>query len=139
MSKKTRGLHDKARTKRQGSSSYVIPIIVGAVVLTIIVGVVLSAENKQPAQTGSPGQALIQTSTPQAQGIAPIPYPDVPRMPLQEAQAKLEQGQAILIDVRTKQSYDAGHAAGALSIPEAEMAARLSELPRDKEIILYCT
>jgi len=60
-------------------------------------------------------------------------------MPLQEVEAKLEQSQAILVDVRSKQSYDAGHAANAISIPEDEMASRLGELPRDKEIILYCT
>jgi 3-mercaptopyruvate sulfurtransferase SseA len=139
VSKKRRGLKGQAPTRRQGGSSYAIPIIVGAVVLAIIVGAILSAKNRQAAATGSPAEALGQTGTPQAPSILPIPYPDVARMPLQEVQAKLEEGTAILVDVRSKQSYDAGHAAGALSIPEAEMATRLSELPRDKEIILYCT
>jgi len=139
VSKKRRRLQGQAPTKRQGGSPYAIPIIVGAVVLAIIVGVVFSAKNQPSASTGSPAEALPQATTPQAPNIVSIPYPDVPRMPLQEVQTKLEQGKAILIDVRSKQSYDAGHAAGALSIPEAEVATRLSELPRDKEIILYCT
>jgi Rhodanese-like domain len=139
VSKKRPEPEVRAPTRRQKGSSFIIPIIVGAVVVAIIVGVALSAKNRQSAPTNSPGQTLNQASTPEALGIASIPYPDVPRMPLQEVEAKLEQGQAILVDVRSKQSYDAGHAANAISIPEGEMASRLGELPRDKEIILYCT
>jgi hypothetical protein len=134
-----RGLQGRVPTRRQEGSSYLIPIIVGAVVLAIIVGAILSVKNRQSMPTGSPGEALLQTNTPQALNTASIPYPDVRRMPLQEVQARLEQGQAILVDVRSKQSYEAGHAANAISIPEDEMATRLGELPRDKEIILYCT
>ena len=139
MSKKRREPKVRAPARRQKGSSFIIPIIVGAVVVAIIVGVALSAKNRQSASTRSPGETLNQASTPEALGIASIPYPDVPRMPLQEVEAKLEQSQAILVDVRSKQSYDAGHAANAISIPEDEMASRLGELPRDKEIILYCT
>jgi rhodanese-related sulfurtransferase len=41
--------------------------------------------------------------------------------------------------VRSRESYDKPHAAGAIAIPEEEIAARLNELPRDKDVILYCT
>ena len=57
----------------------------------------------------------------------------------EETQNKMALGQAILVDVRSKASYDKSHAEGAISIPEAEMGARVDELPRDKDIILYCT
>jgi rhodanese-related sulfurtransferase len=48
-------------------------------------------------------------------------------------------GQAVLVDVRSKASYDKSHAAGAISMPEEEVGARVDELPQDKDIILYCT
>jgi rhodanese-related sulfurtransferase len=51
----------------------------------------------------------------------------------------LEKGQALLIDVRDSGAYDQSHAVGALSFPEGEIESRLSELPRDKQLILYCT
>jgi rhodanese-related sulfurtransferase len=66
-----------------------------------------------------------------------IPYPDVPRISLQETTEKLEQGQAVLVDVRSRASYDKAHATGALSMPEEELDARLNELPRDQELVLY--
>ena len=63
----------------------------------------------------------------------------MPRIGTEETRAKLEQGEALLVDVRSANSFQQSHAAGAVSIPEDEMEARLDELPRDKEIILYCT
>ena len=34
--------------------------------------------------------------------------------------------------------YEAGHIPGALSIPGAELKARIDELPKRKEVIAYC-
>jgi rhodanese-related sulfurtransferase len=56
---------------------------------------------------------------------------------LEEATEKVEQGEAVLIDVRSRASYEKSHAVGAISIPEPEVDARLAELPRDKELVLY--
>ena len=43
-----------------------------------------------------------------------------------------------LIDVREPDEYAAGHIPGITLIPMGEVAARLAELPRDKEIIITC-
>jgi flagellar basal body-associated protein FliL len=113
--------------------SWIIPIAVGVVLLIVAVGIIVASEARQPSQaSASNGTALPQSTL-------PSPYPDVPRVTPEQAQQKLAQGQAVLVDVRNKVSYDSEHADGALSIPEAEIDARLSELPRDREIILYCT
>ena len=47
---------------------------------------------------------------------------------------------AVLIDVRTKEEYLAGHIPGSLLLPVDELANRLNELPADKQTILvvYC-
>jgi 3-mercaptopyruvate sulfurtransferase SseA len=94
--------------------------------------------NRAPASTTS-GEASASADTAQPLPTQPIPNPLVPRISLDEAQTRLEQGQAVLIDVRSRESYDQAHAAGALSFPEEEVDARLGELPRDKDLILYCT
>jgi len=44
----------------------------------------------------------------------------------------------VLLDVRTAQGYREGHLPGAVNIPFEELAARLKELSKDKEIISYC-
>ena len=46
--------------------------------------------------------------------------------------------QVILLDVRPVEEYRAGHLPQALSMPVAELEARLRELPSDKEIVAYC-
>ena len=53
-------------------------------------------------------------------------------------EAKLILKTAVVVDVGTKNEYDAGHIPGALSIPASEVAARARRLPKSKEIVLYC-
>lgn len=47
-------------------------------------------------------------------------------------------GNVLLIDVRSKEGYQKEHVPGAVNIPEEELEARLGEIPKDKEIIVYC-
>jgi Rhodanese-like domain len=129
----------RRRKGQQGSLSLAIPIMAGLVVLIMIVGAVLSIENRGSRTSAMPGNFSIARATLQAQSTSSIPNPNVPRISLQETQDKLEKGQAVLIDVRSKSSYDKAHAAAALSIPEEEIDARLDELPKDKDWIFYCT
>jgi hypothetical protein len=139
MSKKKQRRHSTRRTQKKKGPSLVIPIIVGIVVVAIVIGAIASLEMGRSRSAAQTGESLAQGDTAQALDTSSIPYPDVPRVSLQEAQDKLAQGQAVLVDVRSKTSYDKSHAEGAISIPEGEMGTRKNELPRDKEIILYCT
>ena len=139
MSKKKRRRPSQRSTRQQKGSSLIIPIIVGIVVVAIVAGAIISLEKGQAASAELPGDGLSGPSTSQPLNTVSQPYPDVPRISLVDAQEKLAQGQAILVDVRSRASYDKSHAAGAISMPEEEILARLDELPRDKDIILYCT
>jgi rhodanese-related sulfurtransferase len=51
---------------------------------------------------------------------------------------RLETDEVVLLDVRPEEEYKSGHIANALSIPIEQLASRLQELPRNKEIIAYC-
>ena len=44
----------------------------------------------------------------------------------------------IVLDVRPEDEYAAGHVPGAVCLPLEELEQRLSELPRDREIVAYC-
>jgi rhodanese-related sulfurtransferase len=47
-------------------------------------------------------------------------------------------GQVTVIDVRPAEEYAAGHIPGAVSVPLAELADRLDELPPATDIVAYC-
>jgi glyoxylase-like metal-dependent hydrolase (beta-lactamase superfamily II)/rhodanese-related sulfurtransferase len=47
-------------------------------------------------------------------------------------------GEAFLMDVREPGEYQRGHVAGAVNIPQAELATRLNELPRERPILVIC-
>jgi rhodanese-related sulfurtransferase/predicted transcriptional regulator len=56
----------------------------------------------------------------------------------EELLARVRSGKAMVIDVRPRDEFAAGHIAGAVSMPLGELEARLSELPRGKPIVAYC-
>ena len=120
MSKQTQSRQrgpTKRRKRRNQGGNILIPIGVAVVILAVIIGALLTLEN-QPAD---------------------IPYPDVSRISVKDTQKGLEAGDILLVDVRSKTSYDSQHIVGAVSIPEEEVGDRLNELPVDQEIVLYCT
>lgn len=47
-------------------------------------------------------------------------------------------GEVLVIDVRPREEYDVAHLPFARSMPVAEIERRLSELPRDRQIVAYC-
>ncbi len=51
---------------------------------------------------------------------------------------RVRSGDAVVVDLRPGEEYEAGHIAGAISIPLAEIEAHLAELPADLEIVAYC-
>ena len=78
--------------------------------------------------------AYVQAQAPPADTIA-----TAPRISAADAKKAVDAGKAVLVDVRSAQNYQQEHAKGALSVPTNEIATRMSELPKDKQIITYCT
>ena len=44
----------------------------------------------------------------------------------------------IVLDVRTADEYVAGHVPGSVNIPHDQLASRLAEVPKDRDVVLYC-
>jgi rhodanese-related sulfurtransferase len=64
--------------------------------------------------------------------------PDVEAIGREELSERLGRGDVVLVDVRPREEFDAGHIRGAQSIPIHEFRQRLAELPADREVIAYC-
>lgn len=63
---------------------------------------------------------------------------DVETIGREELLERLSSGDVVLVDVRPREEYAAGHIEGARSIPIAELERRLAELPADREVVAYC-
>lgn len=47
-------------------------------------------------------------------------------------------GTFLLLDVRSREEFSSGHLRGAVNIPFDELEERFYELPKGKDIIVYC-
>lgn len=77
--------------------------------------------------------ALVSTATQAAE----------PQVAMVSQEALLERQQKgdaalVVLDVRTPDEYVAGHVPGAVNIPHDQVAARLAEVPKDKDVVIYC-
>lgn len=90
-------------------------VVIAAVVVVVIGALVLS-------QNAAPAAGKITAITPA------------------EYQSQFVQAGAthLLIDVRTPDEFNSGHIAGAVNISVDTIANRLSEIPHDRPIVVYC-
>lgn len=89
------------------------------------------------APAANPVPAPQPAATPAAAPAGPLA--EAPRISAADAKKALDAGQAVLVDVRGLDAWQNEHAKGAVSIPVNEVHARMGELPKDKQIITYCT
>ncbi len=55
-----------------------------------------------------------------------------------ELARRLKRGDVVVLDVRPAPEFEAGHIAGARSIPIAELGRRLKEIPKNRQVVAYC-
>ena len=88
-----------------------------------------------PSQSSNPNLII----TPTQQNQQQIQNLDnAKRISRDEAIKLVKEKKAIFVDVRAKESYQAGHIKGAINIPESELISRLREIPAKRMIITYC-
>ncbi len=137
MSKRKQQARNKR--KQQSVASWLIPLVVGVVVVGVVVATVWAVEQDQRRASATaivPTDLPIRTVEPLA--TTPPPFPEVPRISRTDLLERIEAGTVVVVDVRDSQYYEQMHIPGSLSIPEAEIPNRLDELPKDKDIVLYC-
>lgn len=133
-----------------------------AVTLIVLVAfaVVIWMLSRGPAQEGTDPMVLPPTPTatatptpselpaPSATSTAVQIPPDferqqaeiaaVPRISIEQAQERLQAGQAIAVDVRSMDAFQTEHLPGAVPAPEEQVPQVVAHLPRNALIITYC-
>ena len=91
----------------------------------------------EPAMTPTapaPAAAAPATTTPAPAAMAAVP---MTQEALLENQS-MRPDQLFVLDVRTPQEYAEGHVPGAVNVPQDQLASRLAEVPKDKDVVIYC-
>jgi len=57
---------------------------------------------------------------------------------MQELLKRARSADVVILDTRPPNEYEAGHIAGAISVPVADLRRRLKDLPKAKEYVAYC-
>ncbi len=65
-------------------------------------------------------------------------HTEVARVNPEAAPAWLAEHQAVLLDVREPEEFAEGHAPEAVSVPQAELALHLGDLPRGRDVLVTC-
>jgi rhodanese-related sulfurtransferase/biotin operon repressor len=63
---------------------------------------------------------------------------DMEPVPAADLLERAKKGLVTVLDVRPPEEFAAGHLPGAVNIPIGELAKRLAELPRRREVVAYC-
>ncbi len=99
-------------------------------------------DGSAPAAANNRASTTNGATTAAAQATKPTPTQPpadaTRRIGLEETQAAVASGKALVVDVRDEGSYKANHIKGAKNIPLPQFEARLGELPKDKLIVTYC-
>jgi 3-mercaptopyruvate sulfurtransferase SseA len=116
-------------------------LVLAAATLMVAVAVILavSAAHQREGATAAASQSSQQAKpSPQAQ-TQPTPADGVRRVTVEELRAGLENGTAIVIDVRSEEAYKGAHIKGAIWIASNLIADRIKDLPKDKLVVTYCS
>jgi rhodanese-related sulfurtransferase len=62
-----------------------------------------------------------------------------PRVTVEQARQLVQAGQAVIVDVRSAESFDQRHIPGSVNIPLPDLSARIDELPEGKRLLTVCT
>lgn len=106
-------------------STLLLPAILFAAVLVLSIGGLIVAQNLRRSQIENPGEYASPN--------------DIPRVTAAEAYQAVLNGEAVLVDTRSEEQFQAQHAAGAINIPINEVETRLNELDPNTWYLPYCT
>lgn len=105
-----------------------------AAVLSVLVLTACNSKDHSSTTTTNANNSVATT-----QPTTTTPGDSVPRITTVELKNAMDKGEAVVIDVRSPSAYEQGHIKGSLSIPTADLLAKVDQLPRDKKIITYCS
>jgi rhodanese-related sulfurtransferase len=103
------------------------PLVLSGAVVVVVVGVLLVVLSQGQSSAAAPVDAASASAPARVERIQPQGYLN-----------QFSQQPHLLLDVRTPQEFASGHIPGAINISLQTLESRLSELPTDQPIVVYC-
>ena len=109
-------------------------------VITVLMLTVLGCNAQLPGNE-PPSVSTLPAAPTREPGWLPQNDAQVPRVSIQDTLAAIENGEAVIVDVRSTAAYEESHIASAISIPLEVIQTNPQGLDLDKDqwIITYCT
>jgi Rhodanese-like domain len=124
-------------------------VLIGLIAAFTILGLIALAVRQKYSQPLAPVSAATPAPSPVSANETPAaPSPSeftatevaaAPRISVKEAKRLVDEGGAVVIDVRNIDNYAAGHISGSLQIPLEYVQGEIPWFPKDKKLITYCT
>ena len=135
-----------APPEKKSKLNFFVGLVAGIAVVAII-AFAIQKKSSNPAPTPVATATSAQAEAAPAQPAMPPPPPEfdeakvaaAPRIAPQEAKKLVDEGKAVVIDVRNVDDYTAGHIPGSLQIPLAYVQGEIPWFPTDKKLITVCT
>jgi hypothetical protein len=115
----------KGKSMKRKNNKALLPIILFAGVLLLSIGGLILAQNLRRAEIENPGEYTTQD--------------EIPRVTVDEAYQAYINGEAVLVDTRSEEQFQAQHASGAINVPVDQVETLLNGLDPDIWYITYCT
>jgi len=123
--------------------NFAIGLVAGIAVVAVLAFVFRPKSSEPVTPAPVPQQAAPAAQSGPTPGQLPqfdeAQVADMPRIGVPEAKELLDQGTAVVIDVRDVDSYAAGHIPGSLQIPLEYVQGEIPWFPADKTLITVCT
>jgi glucose/arabinose dehydrogenase len=118
-----------------GLSAFMLLLLLGGACATTTQSAAKSSQT-----SGLPDPAASQSQKPVEHGDDHAKEDAIPRVKAADAVRMVKAGEAILVDVRDAGSYETMHAKGALHVSYQDIQeGKFGKLPKDKNLIFYCT
>ena len=107
--------------------------------IVALLAILILAGCSAPAAPAAAPAAAQPAAQPAAAEAKTIDVASLPRdVDVQTTAALREQPDVMILDVREQDEWDAGHIPGAVFMPMGQVPDRLSEIPKDKTVIVQC-
>ena len=108
---------------------------------TISAHLVGSTQSNKPTAPARPAARPTISAPRRAPGASPIAAAS--QTTWEKVRPLVERGEVVLVDSRSRLSYEAGHIPGAVNLPEKEVESVIGEflathLPPDARLVIYC-
>jgi len=105
--------------------------------LAVLLGGAAMVANAAESAAGTKAASVPAVAPAPGAPASQVAFPAMSQAALLEHQAKHAE-HLFVLDVRSPEEFREGHVPGAVNVPYDQITARIAEVPKNKDVVLYC-